>query len=1188
MLILSITYVHAQTNVSGTISSSTQWTLAGSPYVLSGAVSLDGGAILTVDAGALIYMGSNSAFTVKAGKLLMQGTSVAPIQIASDQLRLGQTAAAGDWGQWTFSAGTQAGTELDHVTIQHGKGLVVNGSTPIFNYVDIRNQLGAAMTLDLLASPSGEGNSASSNQLNAISVPAGDITGAVRWSVKGIPYYVGSGILSVGQTPYVTSVSPSTIRQGETIDVTVSGSGLAGLIQAVFDNIGLQAQVVSSSASSAVVKVIAAANAAFGMTSLKMLVDAGEVMVLNALNVANGPAITSVTPTAIRQGQTATVNITGSNLEAVTVTPPGTGFTVSGVQSTSTTAQFNLVVASNAPQGVQGFIVSNSSGSATASITINPKLPTVTVSPVPLAIPPDNVARQFTVVLSNSDTVAHTINLSLASTGIASVSPASVTIAAGATSAHANITGLVLGNTTLKLDSTTLGNTTAPVYVTNEIAGLNTSYAPNLGVVLQAPAAPAAQQTIQLPVQGDVGVVVGGYLGSINPTAIPRGTVTSLTLYGKGLDQAQTISLLPADGVTLGVLSVAADGLTASVPVTVADTAAATLRQVIVKNAAGQAFPAASATADRLQIANAAPVVESLSPINGVVGNPIAVTLRGRNLQQGKLQIDPLLAMQIDSAPVINADGTAMTFNLIASTSTALGEHVITVTTPGGVSSNVKSSANTFTVVTSVTGTTPVYASLLGVVLQADAVPAAQPQAAYALPLGVSFGSVISGVSPKSGVVGQALSLALQGSELTGMTGLTLSPAAGVTVGAVSVAADGKSATVPLTIASDAATTVRTLIPVKGSTAITFANPTDSQFQVTLPLPQISSITPINVQQGSGPLGLTIRGVNFKSASQVSVVPATGISVSQPPVVNADYTQIDVNVTIAADAPTGQRAIVVTTPAGVTSSVATTENTLSIGATLSSATPVVSALLGVELQSAAPPPVTSTGTVTAALLGVNLQAVAAPAPTTTTDVNANAIGVVVGAYAKQMQTSAMYPGVSGTLTVTGSGLSAVTSAALLSASDVTLGTPVIAADGLSMTLPVTIAASAQSGTRQLVLNAGSATVPFTQPDADRFVIAKGVPTMTYITPILAKQGDLITMTVHGTNLSYASAVTASPGNGIKVGTIGSISADGTQLTVSMDISASAALGASVIQVTTPGGITAGVANETNTFTVYAP
>lgn len=915
---------------------------------------------------------------------------------------------------------------------------------------------------------------------------------------------------------------------------------------------------------------------------------AGNLLQVTGGGVVAAPSISGVSPTDIRRGQTATVTVSGTGLAHATVTSPSPSLVVSSVKSLANSVEFILAVAANAPLGTQTFTLSNAGGSVSASLAINPSLPTVAVTPVPLAVPPDNVPRSFSIVLTNADSISHTINLAVSNPGIASVSPASITIAAGQTSAQASITGLSGGSTTLSLTSSTLQTVQTPVYVTAEFAGINTSNAPLVGVVLEAPPAPPNTQVIQLGARADVGVVVGGHIRDIGPKAIPRGSSATLTLMGKGLEVASAVTLYPADGVTLGSLNAAPDGLTATVTATVADDAPATLRQLVVTDGAGNRFPASRSDSDRVLIAYPAPVVESVTPVFGTVGAPVSITLRGRNLQGAKIQLSPGTGIQVDGAPVVNAEGTVASFNLGIGSLTALGDHLVTVYTPGGASQSVKGPENTFTVVTALNETIgPINAPQLGVVLQSEAAPTSQDYGLFTSNVGVAFGPVVTSLSPRAGIIGETVSLSLQGQELDGVTALTFSPADGITVQSLTPAADGKSVSASIDIAVSAPKTIRTVRAWADATALPFSDVNQSQFQVTAPLPRIDSVTPVNLAAGDGPVTLTVRGINFKDASLVAVSPETGITVSQPPVVSADSTEITVTVTVAAGATTGQRVVRVTTPAGVTDTISTPANTLNIVNTLGGTiTPIQAPALGVIKQDDTPPP-TIDSLLASSSVGVVLQTDPPPPVTQEVFLGNARLGVTVGPFASQVQASPLTPGISGTLTVTGMGLDAVISASVLPATGVTLGTPVIAADGLSLTVPVTVAANAAAGPRQLVLNTGATNLPFTLNEGDRFVVATGAPSIDSITPILARQGDIVTLTVRGAHLHHAT-VLIEPAAGVVLGSAPVINAAGSELTLGLYVPADAALGGRVIRVQTPGGITTDQPEPANTFTVFPP
>lgn len=187
----------------------------------------------------------------------------------------------------------------------------------------------------------------------------------------------------------------------------------------------------------------------------------------NILQVISGGAlvplsISSIAPTVFRRGETKSVVVSGTNLQGASVTTTDSALDITNLQAAS--GQINLVlgVGSTATLGQGALTVRSAAGSVSAAITIAPVLPQLSVEPTPLAIPPDNTSRQFTLRLSSPDTIDHTIGLSSSNTNIA-VSPVTITIPGGQTSAMASIKGVTEGQSSVVLSSTTLGNSAVAV-----------------------------------------------------------------------------------------------------------------------------------------------------------------------------------------------------------------------------------------------------------------------------------------------------------------------------------------------------------------------------------------------------------------------------------------------------------------------------------------------------------------------------------------------------------------------------------------------------------------------------------------------------------------------------------------------------------------------------------------------------
>lgn len=463
----------AETVVSGAITSNTTWLLDQSSYHVTADVTVENGAVLTIEAGVVVYFDADTNLTISNGALVAVGTVSAPITFTS----ILDTAegSAGDWGQVRFlDATNDSATILAYANIRYGHGLMVQSASPTFNYLNITNNQGAAISIDLSSSPKGEGNQAANNTINGISVPAGDVLGNVTWGVKGIPYIVTTGTVAVGAAPTITSVTPSEVQQGFFVESVITGTRLAGVNQIKFDDEAVSATLTGPGNGIELPVTITATEAATVGANIPFEVrtSAGWTRYETGINIiALRPiiALIDITPDSMRRDETKSFQVNGTSLEGAQVNTPA-GLTLSNLQTTATQVTFDLTASTSATLGTQFISAFNpviANGTATIELTIVDALPKVDINTIPAAVLPDAEAHQFDIALTNTDSVDHILNFSMLDDSIITVSPASVTIPAGETVATINITGLVLGSTTLSITSPTLASVSKHILSSN-------------------------------------------------------------------------------------------------------------------------------------------------------------------------------------------------------------------------------------------------------------------------------------------------------------------------------------------------------------------------------------------------------------------------------------------------------------------------------------------------------------------------------------------------------------------------------------------------------------------------------------------------------------------------------------------------------------------------------------------------
>jgi hypothetical protein len=590
-MLLPVAPALAQTAVSGAMAASAHWSAANSPYVVSGDFILQNGAVLSIDPGVDIYMAAGASLTVQAGGIQALGTAAQPIRVISENTRLGKTAAPGDWRQWTFNPGT-TNTRLEHVSFEHGSGIAINGSAPVLNYLNVKNQQGAAISIDLAASPTGVGNQASGNALNGIAVPAGDITGSIKWSLRGIPYIVADGTVSVGATPVITAVTPNTIQTGQTATLAVTGTRLRGLTTASFNRAGLSAQILPGATDTqASLSVTVDPAGLVGPASLRLLTDAGEATLANALTVAQvQPILSSLAPASIYAGQgTVDMTINGSNftnqttvlINAVPVPTQFVSVTQMRASVSAPAASGNLQVRLRTPDSLNAgqYLTSN-------ELVLAAIVPQLALAPSTASVV-NGSSKTFTLTTPYAAPAGGlSFNLVASIPSVATV-PASVVVAEGQTSGTFQLNATGLGNTAVTASRTGFTSAQAQVTVVPPPTLTLTPGALTLGVgrtseiaVQSSVAAPAAGLTVSLSASA------AGIATLPDSVTIPAGATTakftvstsaigSVTITARATDYVAGTASVNVRPVSLNMPSGAlvAPSLSRSIPITLSDPA---------------------------------------------------------------------------------------------------------------------------------------------------------------------------------------------------------------------------------------------------------------------------------------------------------------------------------------------------------------------------------------------------------------------------------------------------------------------------------------------------------------------------------------------------------------------------------------------------------------------------------------
>lgn len=132
-------WISGGSHVSGTLTNDTTWTTGGSPYIVTGSISIPEGVTLTINPGVTVKFVNSGYYLYVSSSLVADGTSDEPIVFTSNQAEPD----AGQWGGIRFNEGSSS--VLDYCVVEYGgysgyyAGIYTVNSSPVITNCTIRN-----------------------------------------------------------------------------------------------------------------------------------------------------------------------------------------------------------------------------------------------------------------------------------------------------------------------------------------------------------------------------------------------------------------------------------------------------------------------------------------------------------------------------------------------------------------------------------------------------------------------------------------------------------------------------------------------------------------------------------------------------------------------------------------------------------------------------------------------------------------------------------------------------------------------------------------------------------------------------------------------------------------------------------------------------------------------------------------
>ena len=218
----------------------------------------------------------------------------------------------------------------------------------------------------------------------SITISSDAVTGKrdVSVTTPGGTHVLTDGFTVIQALPEIASIEPNQGRQGETLNLTITGSNFNGA-SAVQFGAGISINSFNLLSSNQIaVNITIVSDAETGARDVSVTTPGGSHTLSNGFTVKQDvPVITSVSPNSGNRGATLAVTLNGGNLGGAISVSFGEGIEVTGITSISPVQLLvNLIINSNAVDGSRDISVITPGGSFTlpGGFTIKQELPLIT------------------------------------------------------------------------------------------------------------------------------------------------------------------------------------------------------------------------------------------------------------------------------------------------------------------------------------------------------------------------------------------------------------------------------------------------------------------------------------------------------------------------------------------------------------------------------------------------------------------------------------------------------------------------------------------------------------------------------------------------------------------------------------------------------------------------------------------